>query len=199
MTESKTILVVDDDELLREGLKTVLGRNGYRTLEADDGHAARHLIDEHRPDLVILDLMMPRWGGLAVLEHFHGKPDAPQFIMITGTEGEEHKNRAEDLGVVDYIKKPFSMDHLLERVGKAVPTQPAAAPAEGEGSVTMIRCQCSQCGSRIKAPIQLLGQTRPCPRCNKPIVVMYQPEYEGPKLVLDEPVRITPSRRPIRA
>src|ERR1043166_8244527 len=146
MTESKTILVVDDDELLREGLKTVLNRSGYRTLEADDGHAARKIIDQHRPDLVILDMMMPRWGGLAVLEHFRGKADAPQFIMITGTEGEQHKTAAEELGAIDYIKKPFSMDHLLERVGKAVPR--SATPAQGEGSVSSIRCQCPDCGSR---------------------------------------------------
>jgi DNA-binding response OmpR family regulator len=199
MTEHKTILVVDDDELLREGLKTVLGRNGYRTLEANDGHAARHLIDQHRPDLVILDLMMPRWGGLAVLEHFRGRVDAPQFIMISATEGEEHKSQAQELGVIDYIRKPFSMDQLLERVGKAVPTKPAAEPAEGEASVSSIRCQCPDCGSRIKAPIQLLGQTRPCPRCKRAILIVYQPEDEGPKLVLDEPLMTPRGRRPVRA
>ena len=199
MAENKTILVVDDDPELTDGLRMVLERQGYRVITARDGQQGKQQVYNQRPDLMILDMMMPRMGGYPVLEHFKGKPDAPPIIMITANEGSRHKAYAEYLGVIDYIRKPFSMDHLLERVGKAVPTQPAAAPAEGEGSVTMIRCQCSQCGSRIKAPIQLLGQTRPCPRCNKPIVVMYQPEYEGPKLVLDEPVRITPSRRPIRA
>jgi DNA-binding response OmpR family regulator len=189
MTESKTILVVDDDREMREGLKAVLGRHGYRTLEADDGRAARQLIDQHRPDLVILDLMMPRWGGLSVLEHFHGKPDAPRFIMITATEGDQHKTDAEQLGVFDYLRKPFSMDRLLERVGRAMPQGPGeAAPApEGEGAMPIIRCQCPACGSRIKAPMQLLGQTRPCPRCNHRFVVVYQPEPEGAKLVMEEP------------
>src|SRR5437868_5728710 len=187
MPDQRTILVVDDDHELRAGLRTVLGRHGYRTLEADDGQEARQLIDEHRPDLVILDMMMPRWGGLAVLEHFRGKSGAPRFIMITGTDGEKHKNYAEWLGVVDYIKKPFSMDRLLERVAKAVP---APAAPEQVATVTKadprsIRCRCPSCGARIKAPLQMVGQTRKCPGCSRSfLVVVPPPEDEGPKLMM---------------
>jgi CheY-like chemotaxis protein len=198
MADDKTILVVDDDQLLREGLTAVLGKHGYRTLEADDGRAARHLIDEHRPDLVILDMMMPRWGGLAVLEHYQGMSGAPRFIMITANEGKSHKDYAEQLGVVDYIRKPFSLERLVEGVKKAV-CPPAAAPqsgADGE-AVTALRCRCPGCGSRIKAPLQLTGQTRNCPNCKCPFVVVFlPPDSEGPMLVPDDaPVSAQPTRR----
>jgi DNA-binding response OmpR family regulator len=196
MAASKTILVVEDDQDLREGLTAVLGRHGYRTLAADDGREAQQLIDAHRPDLVILDMMLPRWGGLAVLEHFQGKVGAPRFIMITANEGANHQGYAERLGVVDYIHKPFSMDVLLDRVDRVVRPPAVKQPARDETD-TALRCRCPNCGSRIKAPLQLTGQTRNCPGCKRPFVVVFQPpEDEGLKLVLDEgPWRGKPSRR----
>jgi DNA-binding response OmpR family regulator len=121
MTEQRTILVVEDNPELRQGLTAVLGQKGYRTLEADDGWKARQVIDEQRPDLVILDMMMPSWSGLMVLQYFRGRVGAPPFIMITANEGAGHKDYAEQLGVCDYIRKPFSMERLLEGVGKVVP------------------------------------------------------------------------------
>ena len=185
MPQTGTILVVDDDAELRHGLTVMLGQRGYRTLSADDGREASRLIDEHRPDLVILDMMMPHWGGLAVLEQFSGKPNAPRFIMITATEGVKHRGYAEQLGVVDYIKKPFTMDRLLEGVGKHL--RPTAAAPETEETPMVIRCRCPNCGSRIKAPIQMRGQSRMCPGCKQPFVIAVQPpEDEGPKLVVDE-------------
>ena len=183
MTENPTILVVDDDQDLREGLRTVLDKHGYRTLEADDGAEARQLIDSHRPDLVILDMMMPRWGGLAVLEHFHGKADAPPFIMVSANGTPQLRGYAEELGVADYIAKPFSMVRLLECVAKVVGEAGAPAQVEEES----IRCHCPACGSRIKAPVRLLGQKRPCPGCKHLFVVAVPPpEDEGAKLVLDD-------------
>lgn len=193
MAASKTILVVEDDQEFREGLTAVLGQHGYNTLAADDGREAQQLIDEHRPDLVILDMMMPRWGGLAVLEHFHGKAGAPRFIMITANDGAKHQGYAEQLGVVDYLHKPFSMDLLLERVNRVV--RPPA-PVQQDETDSALRCRCPNCGSRIKAPLQLTGQTRNCPGCKRPFVVVFQPpEDEGMKLVLDDgPSRGKPAR-----
>jgi DNA-binding response OmpR family regulator len=193
MAASKTILVVEDDPEFREGLTAVLGQHGYNTLAADDGREAQQLIDDRRPDLVILDMMMPRWGGLAVLEHFHGKAGAPPFIMMTANDGAMHQGYAEKLGVIDYLHKPFSMDLLLERVNRVV--RPPAPPRQ-DATDSALRCRCPNCGSRIKAPLQLTGQTRNCPSCKRPFVVVFQPpEDEGLKLVLDEgPARGKPSR-----
>ena len=127
---AKTILVVDDDRELSDGLRAVLERRGYRVLQAVNGLQARDLVYRQRPDLVILDMMMPRMGGYPVLEHFHGKPDAPPIIMITANEGSRHKAYAEYLGVVAYVRKPFAMDTLLEAVDRGLTPGPAAPEAE---------------------------------------------------------------------
>ena len=130
MPESKTILVVDDDVELSDGLRVVLERQGYRVLQARDGQQGQRLVYQQRPDLVILDMMMPRMGGYPVLEHFKGKAEAPPIIMITANEGSRHKAYAEYLGVKDYIRKPFAMERLLEAVHKALGDAPAQK-AEG--------------------------------------------------------------------
>src|SRR5262245_35176170 len=120
MTTTRTILVVDDDPALREGLEAVLQKRGYRTLGAGDGIVAQELIRSRRPDLVVLDMMMPRCGGFVVLENFCRKPEAPPFIMITANEEQRLKSHAEQAGVVDYIHKPFSIERLLAGIRKGL-------------------------------------------------------------------------------
>jgi DNA-binding response OmpR family regulator len=133
MAEQKTILVVDDDLELSDGLRAVLEKQGFRVIQARDGQQGKQAVYNHHPDLVILDMMMPRMGGYPVLEHFHGKPDAPPIIMITANEGSRHKVYAEYLGVIDYIRKPFAMERLLEAVHKGLSqSKPAADEDAGK-------------------------------------------------------------------
>jgi DNA-binding response OmpR family regulator len=120
MADQKTILIVDDDVELSDGLRVVLERQGHRVIQARDGQQGKQQIYQHRPDLVILDMMMPRMGGYPVLEHFRDKSDAPPIIMITANEGSRHKAYAEYLGVIDYIRKPFAMERLLDAVDRAL-------------------------------------------------------------------------------
>src|SRR5262245_20693740 len=134
MADTKTILIVDDDLELSDGLRVMLEKQGYRVIQARDGQQGKQQIYQQRPDLVILDMMMPRMGGYPVLEHFRDKPDAPPIIMITANEGSRHKAYAEYLGVVDYIRKPFAMDRLLEsgqRAFKKESEETGSAPAQG--------------------------------------------------------------------
>src|SRR5262245_20922793 len=128
MAEKKTILIVDDDHELVDGLRAVLEKQGFAVIQAHDGHQGKQAIYNHRPDLVVLDMMMPRMGGYPVLEHFRDKKDAPPIIMITANEGSRHKAYAEYLGVIDYIRKPFPMDRFLDAVHRAF--QP---PEKGDG------------------------------------------------------------------
>src|SRR5437899_10514987 len=76
MAEGKTILVVDDDQEMVDGLRIVLEKQGYRVITARDGQQGKQQVYHQRPDLMILDMMMPRMGGYPVLEHFKGKPEA---------------------------------------------------------------------------------------------------------------------------
>ena len=136
MAATKTILIVDDDVELSDGLRVVLERQGFRVIQARDGQQGKQQVYNQRPDLVILDMMMPRMGGYPVLEHFKGKADAPPIIMITANEGSRHKAYAEYLGVIDYIRKPFAMERLLEAVERGLkgeqPPEQDSAPAKGD-------------------------------------------------------------------
>jgi DNA-binding response OmpR family regulator len=131
MAEQKLILIVDDDYDLSDGIRAVLETQGHKVIQARDGQQGQQLIYQQRPDLVILDMMMPRKGGYPVLEHFRDKKDAPPIIMITANEGSRHKAYAEYLGVIDYIRKPFAMERLLEAVQRGLnPQEPAAEPEQ---------------------------------------------------------------------
>jgi DNA-binding response OmpR family regulator len=132
MADKKTILIVDDDVELSDGLRAVLEKQGYRVIQARDGQQGKQQVYNQRPDLVILDMMMPRMGGYPVLEHFKGKADAPPIIMITANEGSRHKAYAEYLGVIDYIRKPFAMERLLEAVERGIHGEPPAEESETE-------------------------------------------------------------------
>jgi DNA-binding response OmpR family regulator len=129
MAANRTILIVDDDMELSDGLRMLLEKQGFRVMQARDGQQGTHMVYQHHPDLVILDMMMPRMGGYPVLEHFRGKTDAPPIIMITANEGSRHKAYAEYLGVVDYIRKPFAMERLIEAVHKGLAAKAAAVEA----------------------------------------------------------------------
>src|SRR3981189_2943080 len=134
MADQKLILIVDDGHELSDGIRAVLENLGHRVLQARDGQQGKTMVYQHRPDLVILDMMMPRLGGYPVLEHFKGKADAPPIIMITANEGSRHKAYAEYLGVIEYLRKPFAMERLLEAVQRGLKGTPLEAkPEEQKG------------------------------------------------------------------
>jgi DNA-binding response OmpR family regulator len=132
MTGQKLILIVDDDYELSDGIRAVLEIQGHRVIQARDGQQGQNMIYNNHPDLVILDMMMPRKGGYPVLEHFRDKSEAPPIIMITANEGSRHKAYAEYLGVIDYIRKPFAMEKLLEAIDRGLNKQDAPANSEPE-------------------------------------------------------------------
>lgn len=122
MTLPKTILLVDDDDELVEVLKTTLETAGYRVLTADDGNRGLALAETQSPDLLIVDMMMPKKSGLLILEKVKSRPgNATRVIMITANEGARHRTYAEQLGVDDYICKPFETERLLASVRQLCP------------------------------------------------------------------------------
>jgi DNA-binding response OmpR family regulator len=115
----KTVLIVDDDFEIIESVRYALEDAGYQVVVARDGNQGLALAEREDPDLMILDLMMPKRSGFLVLEKLRRLRDEPlPVIMITGNEGSRHKAYAELLGVSDYIRKPFAMDRLIGAVAK---------------------------------------------------------------------------------
>ncbi|RLS75478.1 MAG: response regulator [Planctomycetota bacterium] len=115
----KRILLVDDDPEIVDSMRTVLESRGYEILVARDGNQGLVMAEGEEPDLVVLDMMMPKRSGFLVLEKLRrSRPDPVRVIMITANEGSRHKAYAEMLGVDDYIRKPFAMDRLLDSVDR---------------------------------------------------------------------------------
>jgi DNA-binding response OmpR family regulator len=115
----RRILLVDDDPEIVESMRAVLESRGYQILVARDGNQGLVLAEGEEPDLVVLDMMMPKRSGFLVLEKLRrSRPNPMRVIMITANEGSRHKAYAEMLGVDDYIRKPFAMDRLLESVDR---------------------------------------------------------------------------------
>jgi DNA-binding response OmpR family regulator len=118
-TEAKRILLVDDDAEIVDAIRYALEAKGYRIMVARDGNQGLAMAEREDPDLVILDMMMPKRSGFLVLERLRRtRPIPMRVIMITANEGSRHKAYAEMLGVDDYIRKPFAMDRLLDSVDR---------------------------------------------------------------------------------
>ena len=118
-SNTKRILLVDDDFEILESLRLALEAKGYEILIARDGNQGLAMAEREDPDLLILDMMMPKRSGFLVLEKLRRSRPVPlRIIMITANEGSRHKAYAEMLGVDDYIRKPFPMDRLMESVNR---------------------------------------------------------------------------------
>ncbi|MEE8451096.1 MAG: response regulator [Thermoguttaceae bacterium] len=117
--KKKRILLVDDDREIVESMRVVLESKGYEIIIARNGNQGLAMAERENPDLVILDMMMPKRSGFLVLEKLRRTRSVPmRIIMVTANEGSRHKAYAEMLGVDDYIRKPFAMDRLIDSVSR---------------------------------------------------------------------------------
>jgi CheY-like chemotaxis protein len=113
------VLIVDDDFEIVDAIRYALQGEGFEVVVARDGNQGLALAERENPDLMILDMMMPKRSGFLVLEKLRRLRDTPlPVIMITGNEGSRHKAYAELLGVSDYLRKPFAMDRLIAAVNR---------------------------------------------------------------------------------
>lgn len=114
------ILIVDDDEGVRFSLRKVLGKENYTLTEAEDGVKCLEMIKEDRPDLILLDVMMPHMDGWNVLEEINRMGTPVPVIMLTVIKPPVEMKPGDLEGIVDYLKKPFDNVGLKERVKRAL-------------------------------------------------------------------------------
>lgn len=112
---AKKILVVDDKKELRTLLKQYLSQEGYEVVSAGDGREALFIARQEKPDLIILDLMMPEMGGYEFMRTYNREVDTPTIILTAKLE-ESDKVLGLELGADDYVTKPFSMNELTARI-----------------------------------------------------------------------------------
>ncbi len=124
----KTILVVDDEKRLRDMVQAYLVQEGFRIVTAANGQEALYVARHEKPDLIVLDLMMPEMGGYEFLRA-HNKERATPVIILTAKVDENDKVLGLELGADDYVTKPFSMRELTARV-RAVLRRAADEPCE---------------------------------------------------------------------
>ncbi|HKQ50628.1 MAG TPA: response regulator transcription factor [Phycisphaerae bacterium] len=116
--DGRSILVVDDDPDVLTTVKMAFEAAGAKVNTANDGNKAVDMAKRLDPDLIVLDMMMPRRSGFLVMESIKPNKDSgtrPFVIMITANEGKRHELYARHLGVDEYLSKPFSLDRMMEK------------------------------------------------------------------------------------
>jgi DNA-binding response OmpR family regulator len=117
MNAAKTVLLMDDDPDILAAMQLVFARHGYRVVTAMDGSTGIAAAEQEKPDVVVVDMMMPKKNGFQVVEQLkRGREAAPPVVMITANGGGRHRAYAEMLGVDDYLCKPFAMEKLIDSV-----------------------------------------------------------------------------------
>jgi DNA-binding response OmpR family regulator len=145
---ARTILVVDDEATLRETLVEALELEGFRAIPAADGREALARFRADRPDLVLLDLMLPELSGVEVCRILRAESGVP-IIMLTAKDGEVDKVVGLELGADDYVTKPFSLRELTARIRAIFRRAEQAAAVQAQPVVDVGRVQVDLAGHRV--------------------------------------------------
>ena len=125
-----TVLIVDDDERLLKMLQRTLVYEGLRVLTAADGRAALNQVRAHRPDVIVLDWMMPEMNGIEVVQHLRAENDKTLVLMLTARDAIENRVEGLESGADDYLVKPFAPAELVARVHALLRRSEAAEKRE---------------------------------------------------------------------
>ncbi len=130
----RTILIVDDEDKVRESVREVLGDEGYRVVDTADGGGVLELIEREKPGLILLDIWMPQIDGIDLLKQIKSKAPAIHVVMISGHGNIHTAVMATKAGAFDFIEKPLSLDALLSTVQRALGAFPSARSKEANGN-----------------------------------------------------------------
>ena len=153
MTSEPLVLAVDDEAGILRLIKLELAEEGFRVLTAGGGDEAMRLLEEQRPDIVLLDIIMPDMTGLEVMRRIREQSNAP-VILLTAKDGDKDKVRGLELGADDYIVKPFSPEELAARIRAVLRRATGAATLErvvcaGDVEIDLERRQVTRAGETV--------------------------------------------------
>ena len=180
--EKKTILVVDDEKPIVDILLYNLEKEGYETLEANDGVSAVEIALDKQPDLILLDIMLPKMDGLTVCKRIKQSLNIP-ILMLTAKDEEIDKILGLELGADDYITKPFSVRELMARIKANLRKFEAT-------SNTVENQNNGKSGSRIKIGPLSLDYEKFEVRVNEKVVDLTLREFEVLKYLANQPGQV---------
>jgi UDP-3-O-[3-hydroxymyristoyl] N-acetylglucosamine deacetylase len=171
-----SILVVDDEEGIRESVREILTDEGYRVIEASDGSKVLELIRKERPRLVLLDIWMPKIDGIGLLKEIKKQEPEVNVVMISGHGNIHTAVAATKLGAFDFIEKPLSLDGLLLTVRRALGESPAAKEHAKKPKTSKKNGRARRAASTLTSPNGLRQKT-----LKKSVVISGQGLHSGIK------------------
>jgi DNA-binding response OmpR family regulator len=168
---ARQILLVEDDPDTAAFVKEFLERHGHRVVIAKDGGQAHSAFVMHKPDFVILDLILPGESGFEICERMKQAEEGTPILILSAIDMPDARNLARRVGADGYLTKPFDPDELLDNIAAIAELvwerMHLKNPA---GSGERIRFHC-RCGKKFKVSVTHKGKTLTCPECGEPLIV----------------------------
>lgn len=164
------VLIVEDDAASAESLKAVLERHHVKVRIAKDGGQAQATFSMHKPDFVILDLILPGESGFEICERFKAADSSVPVLVITEMDRDDSRDLAQRVGADGYLTKPVKPAVLIETVREIAERVWRSTHSDVESETTRIRFNCT-CGKKFKVSPAHRGKTLTCPQCGEPLTV----------------------------
>ena len=166
----QNVLVVDDDPDVVHALRELLSARGYRVMTAKDGGQAHSNFVMNRPDIVLLDLILPGESGFEVCERMKQTDETVPVVVLSVIDMDDARELAQRVGAAGYLTKPIAPEDLLAELSKVAAGGRQEPPEAHSGERERIRFKC-RCGKRFKVSPVHRGRTMTCPDCGEPLVV----------------------------
>ena len=167
---ARQVLLVEDEVDTAEFLKELLEKNGHRVVVAKDGGQAHSAFIMHKPDFVILDLILPGESGFEICERMKQAEETTPILILTAIDLPESRELARRVGADGYLTKPFDPKELLDTIAAIAEQVWERSHLKQPKTNERIRFQCS-CGKRFKVSAAHKGKTLTCPECGEPVIV----------------------------